>query len=353
MLATLIPMQRPTFEAAIRDAGSRKREARLAAADRLGSPPTGLEAEAAEALAILADDPDPAIRRTALLALGGLEDAGRAHLALVLLRFDDGDPAVRQAAVIAAGSLGGDEAAGAIRDALESPHPDMRFQAVMSVVELDLEDTAHLVRARLSDDDAEVRAHAAEALGKKGDEEASEALAKALDDEAPLVRYEAALALASLGDDRGAAVLREALHVPETAIAAAMALGDVRAESAREDLAAIAKRKLLSPLMRAAVGGALCRLDDARGVAALRAAMHALRADGRGLAVQLAGELALFELAKDLATLARRPRGTDPVTLAEALGRLAHESDVARSALEEMAQSGDEESAAAAREALS
>jgi HEAT repeat protein len=351
MLAALIPMQRPTFEAAIRDAGSKKREARLAAADRLSSPPRGLEAEAAEALAILADDGDAAIRRTALLSLGAL-DAGRAHLELVLLRFDDGEPPVRQAAVIAAGRLGGDDAETAIREALESAHPDMRFQAVMSVVEIELHDATALVTARLRDDDVEVRAHAAEGLGKLGDPAAKEALAKALEDDAKLVRYEAALALASLDDARGVEVLREALHAPETAIAAAMALGDVRAENAREDLAQIAKRMLLSPLMRAAVGGALCRLDDDRGVAALRGAMHALRADGRGLAVQLAGELKLVALAEDLATLARRPRGADPVTIAEALGRLAGESAIARRALEEMARGDDEEGARAAQEAL-
>jgi len=347
-----IPMQRPTFEAAIRDAGSAKRDARLSAADRLASPPQGFEKEAAEALAILADDSDAAIRRTALMGLGELE-AGAAHLELVLMRFEDGAPAVRQAAVIAAGRHGGQDAEDAIRNALGSDYPDMRFQAVMSVFELGLDGAAGLIGGLLEDDDAEVRAHAAEALGKLGDAGAAAGLAGLLDDEEKLVRYEAALALASLDDDRGVEVLTEALHAPETAIAAAMALGEIGATAAREDLGAIAKKKLLSPLMRAAVGGALARIGDPRGVPALRSAMHALRADGRGLAVQLAGELELFDLAEDLATLSRRPRGADPVVIAEALGRLAGESDVAREALEAMARGADEEGAAAAREALS
>jgi hypothetical protein len=80
--------------------------------------------------------------------------------------------------------------------------------------------------------------------------------------------------------------------------------------------------------------------------------MHAFRSDGRGLAVQIAGELALTDLAEDLAELSRRPRGADPVVIAEALGRLAGESPIAKSALEVMARGSDEEGAAAAREAL-
>jgi hypothetical protein len=167
-----------------------------------------------------------------------------------------------------------------------------------------------------------------------------------------LVRHEAALALAGLGDDRGAAVLMDALDAPEAAIAAAMALGELRVERAREPLAKIAGRFWISPLMRAAVGGALARLDDPRGISALRAAMHALRADGRGLAVMIAGELVLDALAEDVAVLARKPRGADPVVVAETLGRLAPRSAAARAALEDMARGDDPEGAAAAKAAL-
>jgi len=343
-------MRRPTFAAALNDVRAKGRDARLAAAERLSSPPEGQRAEAERGLAILADDPDPAVREHALEGLGYLDAEGQ--LPLILARFEDGSPPVRQAAVIAAGRLGGEDAERAIREALESPHADLRFQAVMSVALLAPPDATVVIAKLLDDDDAEVRAHAAEALGKLGDAGAADTLAAVLDDEDPEVQREAAFALASLGDSRGVSQLIEALGKPETAIAAAIALGEIEAEEAREDLAAIAARFLLSPLMRAAVGGALCRLSDPRGVIALGAALGAMRSDGRGLAAETIGELRIVELAEDLAALATRPRGTDPVVVAIALGRLAKDSAVAKDALMAMAATAqDEEAAQAARDA--
>ncbi len=343
-------MGRPTFAAALTDVRAKGRTSRLAAAERLASPPEGKHAEAEEGLAILADDLDAAVREHALRGLGYLD--AESQLPLILARFEDGVPSVRQVAIITAGHLGGPVAEHAIREALESRHADVRFQAVMGVASLALPDATQVIAPLLADADAEVRAHAAEALGKLGDRGAADALAAMLDDDEAEPRREAALALASLGDPRGVTQLRQALEDPETAIAAAMALGELEADEAREDLAAIAGRFMLSPLMRAAVGGALSRLSDPRGTTALRAALRALRSDGRGLAAETIGELRIVELAEDLAALSIRPRGTDPVVIAIALGRLAEKSAVARKALEAMASAAqDEEAAQAARDA--
>jgi hypothetical protein len=64
-------------------------------------------------------------------------------------------------------------------------------------------------------------------------------------------------------------------------------------------------------------------MGDPRGVDALRAVLRALRADGRGLAVELVGALHLTELRAELERLARRPRGVDAQSVARALRQLS------------------------------
>ncbi len=346
-----IPSLTPTFEAALRDRRSRDVRARHAAALRLASAPEGREDEAREALRPLLDDPVAAIREAALASAATLRD--RDALPVILSRFEDGEPAVRQLAVIAAGRIGGPEAVEPLRAALRDERPEVRFQAAVSFAELCPDEALDEVSPLLGDADAEVRANAAAALGALGEPDARDRLAPLLGDDAPSVRREAALALAKLGDARAARVLVECLDDPERAIEAALALGELGADHAREPLAERAAGLFTGLHLKAAAGAALARLGDARGTDALRSVLRAFRHDGRSFAAELVGELGLVALADELARLVHRPRGADPVVVAKALAELAPESAVAARALERVAGGRDRAAADVARAALS
>lgn len=344
-LGMLFPQQRPRFSAALRDVGAKGARARALAAATLSDPPEGREEEAKEALRTLADDASAEVRGAALAGLGRLRDEGA--LDLVLARFDDGDPMVRQIAIIAAAEIGDRRAVDALEEALSDARPDVRFQAVASLATLAPEEAAGPLAALAEDPDPEVRAHLADALGSLERPEAREPLARMLKDASREVRRAAAIGLARAGDARGASVLVDALDDRERCFEAAWALGELRVEEAREPLARVAG-SLLKPLAaKAAAAAALVRLDDPRGVPALRAVLTALRSDARSYAVQLVGELRLAELAGEVAALVDRPRGADPVVVAEALGRMAAESPRARSALAVLARRDDEAGRAA------
>jgi len=314
-----LPARPPTFEAALRDVGARSADARLAAARRLASPPEARAAEAREGLLRLLDDPVLSVRAAAVLGIAEVGDAR--CLPIVLARFDDGDPGVREAAVIAAGRIGGDEAIAAIREALGRGEPEIRFQAIASLAEAAPAEAAALLPL-IDDDDPEVRAQTAAALGELDASHAADALAALLDDLDARPRREAALALAAFGDPRGEGILCEALDDPERAIEAALALGEVGGEQAREALAAVAGRFFVSLHLKAAAGAALARLGDERGPAAIRSVLRAMRSDGRSFAAELVGRYGLRELGPDLDALLAAPRGADPAVVRDALASL-------------------------------
>ena len=316
-----LPPLPPSFEAALRDRSAKNPRHRLAAAARLGSPPEGRESEAAEALVPLLDDPMPAIRQTAIASLGHLRDASA--LDVILQRFDDPEPGVRQTAVIAVAEIGDARAAEPLERALADERADVRFQAVVSFAQMFPNEALDAVAPLLDDEDAEVRANAAAALGALGDRRACDRIARLLDDAHPVPQREAALALGKLGDARASDVLRECLRDPDRAIDAALALGRLHAEDAREDLARVAGGIFTSLHLKAAAGAALAQIGDARGVEALRAVLRAFRHDGRSFAAELVGELGIVDLAPELAELAARPRGADPAVVQRALERLA------------------------------
>ena len=320
MAVSYLPPLTPSFEAALRDRSAKNPRARLAATARLASPPEGREAEAVSALVPLLDDPTPAVRQTAIASLGHLRDASA--LDVILERFADPEPGVRQTAVIAVAQIGDARAIEPLRRALADDRPDVRFQAAVSFAELRPDEALEAVVPLLEDDDAEVRGNAAAALGALGDRRARDPIARLLEDSHPIARREAALALGKLGDTRAAPVLRECLRDPERAIDAALALGQLRADDAREELARLASGLFTSLHLKAAAGAALAQLGDARGIEALRSVLRAFRHDGRSFAAELAGELGLVDLAPDLAELAVRPRGADPAVVQRALERL-------------------------------
>lgn len=336
----LFPPLRPNFDAALRDAGSKDARSRAAAANALGAPPEGREDEAKRALRPLIDDAVAAVRSGAIESLGQLRDARAVDD--IIARFDDGDPMVRQVAVMAAGALGDARAVSPLRRALRRDEPEVRFQALASLAAVAPAEAAEPLSRLARDPDLEVRAHLAEVLGSLEDPAAEEGLSVLLEDEVQEVRRSAAIALARIGVDTGATILIDTLTDRDRCFEAAWAIGELRVERAREPLARLASATFKPLASRAAAAAALVRLDDPRGAPALGRVLMAFRSDARGYAAQLVGELELVEFVPELVKLARRPRGADPMAIAEALAKLAPKSEEAKVALAMMAEREDE-----------
>jgi HEAT repeat protein len=321
----LLPPLPPTFDAAVRDVEARDPHARVAAARRLARADAGQEARARRALEQLTADPIAAVRAAALESLAE-GDASECR-ALLTERLSDPDATVRELALIALLGLESEAATEQIRRALRSPHPELRFQAVLGYAERAGDAAEREVRAALRDEDAKVRAHAARAVAIAGLAGLAPALAELLDDGSDEPRYEAALALAALGDARGAPALCDALGDPDRAIEALEALGGLGAGPHVESVAVLAASLLKPPWVKVAAARCLLRLGDRRGTAALRECLRGFRRGARGYAVEVVGELAVTELAGELARLAKRPRGAQRAQVAEALARLAASID--------------------------
>ncbi len=330
----------PHFHAAVRDVDAKRPEARMAAAERLGRAEGAEERAAALAgLSRLAQDKHAGVRATALASLGLIGD--ESQLDVVLAAFSDAFAEVREFAALAAGQIGGDRAIAALQAALNHESAEVRFQAVSALSELDPEHVATDLVRMLQDADAEVRAQAVASISSLEAPHLSGHLASALSDAAPQVRFEAAVALASLGDGRGEEVLLDALSQGECVPEAAEALSRLGCQKAREPLAKIALAWFAAPHLRALTAAALIRLGDPRGLPALRRVLHGLRSDARSYAVELARDLGEISLVEDLTRLASRPRGTDLLTLIDALGTYASTSPAAQTALEKLAARND------------
>ncbi len=339
-MSLLFPPQVPRFDVALVDARSPRAATRVLAVQALASPPPGARDEACAALRTLADDPEGAVRCIAIAALGELSDNDA--LDLVLAHLDDPLPEARELAVIALGRIGGERAVRALARALRDARPEVRFQAVESYAEASPDEAPAILAPLLDDPDAKVREHTLDALGALGEPDSAGPVAAALGDTASAVRFAAALALARLGDARGVGTLVEALDERDRVLAACEALATLRAETAREPLAAVARRILAPLVVKAAAAGALAALGDPRGEEALSAVLGAWRADGRSYAAELVGRHRVVGLAPALAALVARPRGADPVVVARALAALAPESEVARAALARLASRDDD-----------
>ncbi len=327
----------PNFEAALRDASSKRPEFRLAAARALGWASDEEKASAADALEPLFDDELAPIREAALEAAAELtlprflEPASR-------LIVEDPHLGVRHAAACALGNLGGSAAHDRLVEASADSRPDVRFSAIVGLGLLAEHADAGVLIACLKDADAEVRAISADALGELGDVTTRDAIAPLLDDPSPEPSRSAALALAKLADPRAIPRLRRLVDEKDWALDAVVALGALRAEDAREELAYLSGRFFGGLILKAAAAASLHQLGDPRGAEGLRAVLRALRPDGRSYAVERIGELRIASLGAELAALVRRPRGVDSVVLARSLSRLAAESAPAREALTRLSE---------------
>ncbi|MDH3201823.1 MAG: HEAT repeat domain-containing protein [Myxococcales bacterium] len=330
----MIPPLTPTFEAAIRDVGARGPRFRIAAAERLVDPPTERREEAIEGLLTLTNDPVGAVREAAYEAIGEL--GAREALPRLLDAFDDGHFGARQAAVLAAGRVAPNAAAEAIEALLEDERPEMRFAAVWT-----LSRVGHARPERLSivlgDPDDEVRLLTVQCIGELNANGQVEAIAALLEDRSNPVRFAAAKALVALGDSRGAPTLRAALH-GDRAFDAAIGLGDLEDHASLEDLAALARRRFRSPILRAAAARALVRLGDPLGVRVIRNFLRSWRIEARQYAVELVGELGLIALLPDLARALQRSADIEQPIYEATLERLAPKSAEARALLASMRQ---------------
>jgi HEAT repeat protein len=186
---------------------------------------------------ILADDPDPVVRRAAATALGrmggsevtqallrcladtGVSDTAAAKLAglsqppiteLVAL-LKKGVPAQRQAAATALGQLTAFDFVGELINALHDENPHVRAAIIDSLGRKRSARALEPLSAVLQDEEerGSLRARAARALGAIGDPAAIATLLYALGDDMEAVRLRSAEALGRIGDERTISALSE------------------------------------------------------------------------------------------------------------------------------------------------
>jgi HEAT repeat protein len=295
----LIPSTSITFEAALRDLGSKDGRVRAAAADALGDlPEDTTEDERALAtrglLGRLRDDRFE-VRVTAAFSLGTLHAAESVPALIDALR--DSSSEVRQAAAISLGRIGGEAAWAGLEATLAEAPPDVRFQAIASLAEIDGPRAYDRVVQAVSDGDPEIRSQAAAILGELGESRAAGWLADLLADPNPGVRFSAARSLGFLGDARGADELVRALaDGGDRALDAAEALELARATRAADALAAVLKRFLAPKTLKVRAAAALVAVAPTHAEAErardyLRLQSQSKAADVRGLAEQALARL--------------------------------------------------------------
>jgi HEAT repeat protein len=331
----VIPPLAPTLEAALRDVRAQSPRFRIAAAERLAKPTPERREEALEGLLTLTTDPVGAVREVAYEAVGEL--GAREALPRLLEAFGDAHVGARQAAVLAAGRVAPSEAAEAIEALLEDNRPEMRFSAIWTLSRFGNARREHLSLG-LNDTDEEVRLLTIECIGELSGKSHAEAIAALLEDPSSPVRFAAASALAALGDSRGAPTLRAALTSADRAFDAAIGLGNLEDHASLEELAALARRRFGSPILRAAAARALVRLGDPLGARVIGGILRSWRIEARQYAVQLVGELGLVSLLPDLAKALRRSADTEQPVYEATLEQLAPQSPEARALLASMRQ---------------
>lgn len=331
----MIPPLAPTFEAALRDVRAQNPRFRISAAERLEEPPPERREEAIEGLLTLATDPVGAVREAAYEAIGEL--GAREALPQMLEAFGDAHLGARQAAVLAAGRVAPNESTVAIEALLEDDRPEMRFSAIWTLSRFGKARPERL-SIGLNDVDDEVRLLAVECMGELGGEGHLEEIAALLEDPSDPVRFAAATALAALGDSRGASMLRAALANTDRAFDAAIGLGNLEDHASLGDLAALARHRFRSPILRAAAARALVRLGDPLGAQVIQKIVRSWRIEARQYAVQLVGELGLISLLPDLARALGRSGDIERPVYEATLEQLAPQSTEARALLASMRQ---------------
>ncbi|MEM9489065.1 MAG: HEAT repeat domain-containing protein, partial [Myxococcota bacterium] len=259
----------------------------------------------------------------------------------------DPQPAVRQSALIALGRLGFSSSFEPVATALREGVPDVRFQAATSLAEIDPTRAADPLLTALEDSDGEVVGAAALALGALGERRAIAPMVELLGSwSRPTTRFDLAYALADLDDTRAVDTLLEFIDHKDAAwdaIESLEKLGAVAAERMIAPLTALLARRFLTPRIKLRAAATVLAVsaptdassesanNDAGVTDSARAAARAARVAGlrarkledRGLAVQqlgrVGGEWALAPLAALGDRRAGRPLVED---IAESIERI-------------------------------
>jgi putative heme-binding domain-containing protein len=223
----------PTALAALRD-GIDDPDARVRLAGVEGLREVGA-ADAAPALrARFRGEPDPAVRRALLTALGTFRDQGSRGLIAGVLRDPGADPSLKAEALAAAERVGGEDLAGAVHDTLKAARGDARLgaAAVVALGRLRYAPAAADLESLAAEGDDATAQAAFEALAAIGGDAGRDALLQLADRASPAVRRGAVAALGHLGSRAALPRLLAAARDPETratALAALAQMPDARA----------------------------------------------------------------------------------------------------------------------------
>lgn len=352
-MAMFTPSPLPrNLEASFRDLGSEKPATRVSAIRDVVRHALRGDATRARAIGVLEralkDDPAPAVRAGAAVALADL--AATEALPSLLVAVEDDDAYVRQMAISSLGEIGDRRATQRLERALRDARPEVRYQAVIAYCRVAKDDPAAvastLVRA-LDDVDPAIRYIAmrvAEEFQSDGEplrDERIRARAEELvedgDDDAAVV---AALYLARLGQEGGRKVvldvIAEARSTPELEDEQACVelAGDLEMREAIPHLErrAWGRRRVLRSLLSWGAGDqascawhariSLARLGHERARTEILADLASWRRETREAAVVAAGRARILEARSALENLG----GTvDAALVREALVRLAVE----------------------------
>lgn len=304
-------------DAALRDLSYPDPRVRVAAAEALRYAPPERRDEVCRALRDTLDDGRGDVRQAAALSLREFGD--REAVPRLLAMIEDQDQHARQGAVIALGSIGDLRAVEPLVRALAEGPPEVRFQAVTSLAELADPRAVAPIIAALEDRDAEVRASAAAAVGDLKAHEGADALAVLLRDPDLKVSVEAAYALSRLGDDRGLGTLCDRASDRDFGFLACEALGRLANPEARPALTKAWKGFFVHPLTRVRAAASLLQLGETEPRDFLVRMSRSRRAEVRGHALELLGEVGG---AWALEALYAGLRGRSPDAAARGLGAL-------------------------------
>lgn len=350
-MSLLLPQLEPNFNAALRDVDAKSRDARIAAARRLGRQDLPDLDAARLALRQLLLDPFPPVRYAALESIASV--GGPDEHEAVLPHLSDAAPASRELAIIALSAVEHPNRPAVLRKALHHERPEVRFQALGACAELCPDEAAEDILRLTRDSDIKVRAAAARALSVRAQDFAPvrERLIALLKDPAHTVRWEAALGLAPTAPLSALRPLLIALSDPDRRLETLESIHHYKDATSVAAVQELADSVLKSPIVIAVAGVALWKMGQQQnGICSLRRAIRAFRSDGRHYAVDAIREHRISALAPELARLAKRPRGVDPLLIVQALSALAGGSKDALGALALLAKREDVVGRAAAAE---
>ncbi|MBS2032773.1 MAG: HEAT repeat domain-containing protein [Deltaproteobacteria bacterium] len=230
-----------------------------------------------------------------------------------------------------------------VLELLANEEPQLRAAGVRCLAALATgTDLVPLLEKAVRDTEPAVRREAARALAGLEERAAIPALSAGLSDSDAQVQFEAALGLAALNDRSGVQILLAGVDDKVRRFFALGALARLGEERAREPAQRIlSKRLFMSDFERTQAAGLLAKLGSDDGKAYLLDRIRRARADDRGLAMEVCGELKLKDAVAPLREAMADKRELFRGTAARSLG-LLRDAD-STTALVAMARSAEED----------